>query len=672
MTDPVESPPAIDNLATPATGDLTFGAEATVIATLPLAADGASITVSAPGKSWDGLVMTVPAGSWPGATLKVSARPIDGSTFGDLVTPISPLISVSGAEGLTPLPVTLKIPVTIPTDSFALGFFYDGSGRLEGMPLLAEDATSITVATEHFSGGFISAVKRSLLPARIDSGFRPGKDDWQFPNMGSYIAPGGQCTGQVLTEAWYYIERRMKAGAAPLYGLFDNNGGTATPTLWQDDSDGYRLANVAQKQYLDRYNAGLSPLADFFVGWSESGFDTLQYDAFRYAIAVTAEPQIMQIWDAQGKSGHAILVYRVTPGELLVADPNFPAAWRRVPYDAATGKLGPYVSALSRKEIENGNTTTYAQFIYAAKSALVDWPTLAADWAAFDAGSIGDGIFPAYALEILGNTEDANGKRIWVPLVDGFSTSRGPRLFLRLRDPGGRDGVGMDVYLGTSPTPGASQASQIQVMLPHDGANPLGFYVYGEKRGQELAYVDFLRFDVVLEAAAAETASPAAGGRWALTSTTPAGGRDATSYAKAGEKMTVESSSGRVAVSYNYDGPPHRNEVSSFSWTPPPTSAAAGDTWTATLAAQGTCSFDISDGWGGSVGWIAIWTDGGAKSTKMSESAGVDCQHASGSAQTSWTFPVHDQFSAETLEIMVSAGDSNGSDDWTYHYTWTP
>jgi len=83
------------------------------------------------------------------------------------VTPISPLYMVSGAEVMAPTPITLKIPATIPSDSFAMGFFYDASsGQLEGMPLLAEGGTFVTVATEHFSSFFLSLVRRDLCRRR--------------------------------------------------------------------------------------------------------------------------------------------------------------------------------------------------------------------------------------------------------------------------------------------------------------------------------------------------------------------------------------------------------------------------------------------------------------------------------------------------------------------------
>jgi hypothetical protein len=217
-TDSIESPPPIDNLATPAQGVLAVG-DTSPVTTIGLDSNGASTTVSAPGQDWDGLEIDVPAGAWPGATLQVTAEPITRSSFGQLVTPISPLYTVSGAEGMAPDPVTLKIPASIPDGSFAMGFFYDASsGQLEGMPLLAEDGTSVTIATEHFSSFFLSLVDGAILPETIDSGFRPGVDDWQFPNYGSYVTPLGNCAGEVLTEAYYYIERRLKGRGLPLHG----------------------------------------------------------------------------------------------------------------------------------------------------------------------------------------------------------------------------------------------------------------------------------------------------------------------------------------------------------------------------------------------------------------------------------------------------------------------
>jgi hypothetical protein len=399
---------------------------------------------------------------------------------------------------MAPTPVTIKIPATIPADSFAMGFFYDAAtGHLEGMPLLAEDATSLTVATEHFSGYFGSLVKRALLRTAIDSGFRPGKDNWQFENDGSYLYPNGICAGIVLTEAWYYIERRMKGDGSPLYGLFDNNGAQKTPDLWQDDSKGYRLASVAHAHY--DANTGPGTIDKFFKSWRGLGFDTLQYNAFRYAIAVTGEPQLVSLSDAQDQNGHAMLVYRVAPSGLFVADPNYPTGWRLIPFDSQSGKFGTYVSAANSRDIAAGLGTTYVNFVYKAKTALVGWATLGADWAAFDAGTIGDSLFPAYRLEARAG-QDAEGNDIWVPLVNGYQTPE-KQLTIRIRDPHDADGVQMTVYRGTSSTLAAPADKQVTIDLT-DGENPLGILEEGAKPAWTTwSYVDFVRLTVVMGAA---------------------------------------------------------------------------------------------------------------------------------------------------------------------------
>jgi hypothetical protein len=389
----------------------------------------------------------------------------------------------------------------------------------------------------------------------------------------------------------------------------------------------------------------------------------------------------MSISDANDQKGHAILAYRVAPSAIFVADPNYPAGLKLVPFDSKSGKFGTFLSGVSATEIAKGNATSYVNFVYKAKTALVDWQALSADWAAFDAGTIGDGTFPGYALEAL--AKDAQGQDVWVPLVDGYRTAD-KQLRVRLRDPQDADDARMRVYRGTSSTPAGTaimpasgsstiatpQQRQVTIDLT-DGENPLGFLEEGSKPAWDSwKYVDFVRLTVTLGPAASP--SVVTGGGWVLAATEPGGGPGASSYEKPGEKLTVESSNGRIAVSYNYDGPPHRNEVSSVSWGPPPASAAPGDTWTTALSAEGTCSFDIDEqGWAVSVSVIAIWTEAGQKGTR-DWSAGADCQKGSASTPLSWAFPVHDEFSGDKLEIAVSGGDSHGGDSWTYRYEWRP
>jgi len=65
---------------------------------------------------------------------------------------------------------------------FAMGFFYDADiKKLSGMNIISSDASSITLGTRHFSDFVISMIPKARLKSDIDSGFRPGIDDWQFP-----------------------------------------------------------------------------------------------------------------------------------------------------------------------------------------------------------------------------------------------------------------------------------------------------------------------------------------------------------------------------------------------------------------------------------------------------------------------------------------------------------
>jgi hypothetical protein len=76
----------------------------------------------------------------------------------------------------------------------------------------------------------------------VDTAFQPGVDDWQFPNHGSIVAPGGHCAGQSIAAMWYYDQQRLAAKAPTLYGLYDNNArARGTPQLWQDDAWDHRL-----------------------------------------------------------------------------------------------------------------------------------------------------------------------------------------------------------------------------------------------------------------------------------------------------------------------------------------------------------------------------------------------------------------------------------------------
>jgi hypothetical protein len=168
----------------------------------------------------------------------VSYAPITNTTFKN-VTPVSPLITVENGGGYADKLITVKVPVRLEADDFAMGFYYDArTGQLEGLPLLGQDAQSVTLVTRHFSSFFVSALKVAVLDAAIlngdiDSGFRPGIDDWQFTNYGSYIEPGGHCAGMSVSAMWYYVTR-PDGPKADLWGVMTATGSSPPrpPSGW--------------------------------------------------------------------------------------------------------------------------------------------------------------------------------------------------------------------------------------------------------------------------------------------------------------------------------------------------------------------------------------------------------------------------------------------------------
>jgi hypothetical protein len=428
-------------------GDITTG-PGTVVGSGVVEPSGGIVTVQDPAGPLDGLELSVPAGAYPGAhQVNISYAPVLGHTFGEHFNPVTPLISVENGGQYADELMTMRIPVDIPADHFAMAFYFDAAaGALEGVPLAGTEGDSITIVTRHFSSLVVSIIRNSVLEdelkSGIDSGFRPGADDWQFTNRGSHIAPNGHCAGQSVSAMWYYCER--PDGTDPfLWNLYDNNGNDpATPDLWQDDSYGYRFASTVQM--------------DIRWGKFEVDFqralrgqdDEAHFKAFAYAIMLTGEPQYVGISSSAG-GGHAMIAYRVDSKGIAIADPNYPGdGGRRIAYK--DGAFTPYNSGANADEIAAGNGREYESIGYMAKTALIDWSLLSSRWEEFKAGTIGNDRFPAYNISTL----DPAGNE--VPLVDGYeteadrikvsvqsaSTPIGTRIFRNgTRVPAGDDGV---------------------------------------------------------------------------------------------------------------------------------------------------------------------------------------------------------------------------------------
>lgn len=363
-----------------------------------------------------GFQIAVPAGAYNEArTFVVSAANVESHTFGADFNVLSPLIRIENGGGYSAQPMTVSVPIDLPPDHFAMGFFYDQeTGELEGIPVVGLSDTTITLMTAHFHGRrlsdgtkggimgsksyvdlIITSIAKGELNKVADAGFRPGVDDWEFPNYGSFIAPKGHCAGQSMANMWYYSVQKRRQNAAKLYERFDLIPGA----FWQDNPRGYRFSSVIQVTLdWDSREKWLTKFEE--TGTKKFTKDSLHYLSFVYGIRMTNNPQYIGIRSASG-GGHAMIAYKAGEGKIWVCDPNYPGNTTREILLGAGGVFQPYMSGDNARSLGRA----YIHIRYMAKSSLISHEGIQDLWDKFKDGTIGSGSFPAWELWMRMNEE---------------------------------------------------------------------------------------------------------------------------------------------------------------------------------------------------------------------------------------------------------------------------
>jgi hypothetical protein len=432
-----------------------------------------------------GMTIEIPGDAYAEQTsFTVSAQDLQLSGYDGKITALTDLVVVENGGAYSASPMTVTIPVAIPADSFAMGLYLREDGTLEPMPLVDETSSSVTVVSRHFSRFFVAAIAEAALPENIGTGFRAGEDDFQTPNHGSYIAPHGHCGGQSLAEMWYFAERRA-AGAPPLWGLTDNNGKGATPSFWEDDSSAYRLSSMVQKD-LDWET--LSRQIELAFG--DARVDQLQWDAFRYAMLITGQPQYVRLSASDAQVAHAVVAYAATPTGLWIADPNYPGKLRDIEWDQKARAFKPYDSGLTAAT----SNVHFDTITFLGKTAMIDWDKIGERWAQVDRGSIGTDRFPLAVLmiEIL----NPDGTYSWSPMRDGPINTTQPRLQLTAES--NSPDMRATLYDGTR------EIGRLDSVFPHlvtlpNGLTDLGVYIEAKDPkdpNAEWEAVDFYHYNL--------------------------------------------------------------------------------------------------------------------------------------------------------------------------------
>lgn len=493
-------------------GNLKFGKRQTLVSE-KVTSLGGEITFDTGSADGRQALLQVPGKAYEKETaFKISSREIKENNLGEHFNPITPLITIDNGHAYSAEVMTLTIPISISKDEFAMAFYYDRkTGLLEALPLVQLTTQSITVATEHFSDVAVSKIKQSELEGiDVDTGFEPGYDDWQFVNYGSFIEPGGHCAGQSITEMWYFVEKYKAASERRLYGRYDNNDfGMGTIDFWEDDSWGYRFASTIQnkidwdsRQYKIAENLNL--LGDRWVFFS-----------FAYSMLLTKSPQFVAIfrYDADGNiaGGHAIVAYKIKDNIIYVADPNKPGvAGRKIVFNEKNNKFEPYSSAANAADLAAGKGYKYPSINYLAVSAMISWDTVGQEYRNMLDKKAGDGLFPAYKLELLTAVDPDTGEETWSDCPESIETDLaktselGPdyagKLVFRVKC--AFNNLYSNLYNETklkkaAEITGGDGIVKYTVKLKK-GVNDIGFYIQA-MRDAEMQYIDFKRVKVVYE-----------------------------------------------------------------------------------------------------------------------------------------------------------------------------
>ncbi len=402
--------------------------------------NGGGITIDKPGDPLDKLEIYMPANAYSDdKTFTITSAPITGHSFGEYFNPITPMIIISNKGGYATEYMSVTIPVKVQPGHFAMAFLYnEKTGALEGMNMDYSEPGYITVNTTNFShtppgeanpltaqvGSSIDLAFSQIVVTSVDTSvlmrehftpFKPGVDDWIFPNHGSYIAPGGHCSGQSIGMLWYYTEKKRR-GSPPLYGSFDNNGDFRTPNRWEDDVLAYKFCSTLQNEW------AVSETNTEIENWQGKA-DIRTLRCFSYALRLTNEPQLVHIFTSDNKSAHAMVVYGISEGTLFIADPNKPGSKEpRIHFDTYNMNYSPYFTG--RKAGDPG--MQYQVIHYVSKTSENAWPKVSEHWDEFMNKTIAKGKFPDYTIET------TNEKLELIPLTHGYVPPDGDELMLTI------------------------------------------------------------------------------------------------------------------------------------------------------------------------------------------------------------------------------------------------
>jgi hypothetical protein len=212
------------------------------LATGSIPATGGFITVSKAGDPLNGFTLALPGGAFP-AALNVTITESSNASWPTAsgIAPISPIAHIASNEsGYSSLPIEIKMPAKVPANTFPVIVMYDSATHaVEPISTVAYDSVMVIGLTTHLNTANIQQVQGSafrvharqngggsaglalgvygiplsVLNQDFDTGFRPGRNDWEFsvPGVQRVDSAVNILGGESFLAAWYF-----NTGASPI------------------------------------------------------------------------------------------------------------------------------------------------------------------------------------------------------------------------------------------------------------------------------------------------------------------------------------------------------------------------------------------------------------------------------------------------------------------------
>jgi uncharacterized protein (TIGR02145 family) len=290
-----------------------------------------------------GTQLSLPVGAFPSATRwTLEQRTGTGWTLRSGVTPVGATLHLtSSADGIPPvaLPLTLPAPERPGFQRFIL-MQNPASGEVEVLPTISSTATTVTGLAPHFfgnapgfdvaatartsrtmrmlgnngAGGYdalvvVADIPQADLDKDMDTGFRPGVDDWEFPNIATEpVAP--LASGRLLSAAVHFAYRKQQNGA--LWGKYQE-----APPLGTSNRIGIRVsAHYELARAGTDYDLQMLATRNALPAGTR---DAVFYSYLKASMFVTQLPQILLSHSLTDKAFEVFLAYRVSGGRVYVA-----------------------------------------------------------------------------------------------------------------------------------------------------------------------------------------------------------------------------------------------------------------------------------------------------------------------------------------------------------------